>query len=182
MDRQLKCITALKNKFLKKIISILFLFFFALNGNAQLTSGFIMNSMGAIPGLQNNGLAIQFKSSATCLTVQNGNAILYGERAKGEFAMSCEVILKPGSLGVKLYPNPVVNNTKVQFINTPPKTELFRISILSAEGFEVMARKESGVIIFQGVNIDLANLIAGTYILKIESPHFMDAVKFVKSK
>jgi hypothetical protein len=64
----------------------------------------------------------------------------------------------------------------------PPKTELFRISILSAEGFEVMAGKESGVTIFQGVNIDLANLIAGTYILKIESPHFIDAVKFVKSK
>lgn len=53
-----------------------------------------------------------------------------------------------------------------------PKSELFKISILSAEGFEVMARKESGVTIFQGVNIDLANLIAGTYILKIESPHF----------
>jgi hypothetical protein len=32
----------------------------------------------------------------------------------------------------------------------PPKTEMFRISILSAEGFEVMARKESGVIIFKG--------------------------------
>ena len=64
----------------------------------------------------------------------------------------------------------------------PPKTELFRISILSGEGFEVMARKEAGFTIFQGVNIDLANLIAGTYILKIESPHFIDAVKFVKSK
>ncbi len=63
-----------------------------------------------------------------------------------------------------------------------PKSELFRISILSAEGFEVMARKEAGFTIFQGINIDLANLIAGTYILKIESPHFMDAVKFVKSK
>ena len=59
---------------------------------------------------------------------------------------------------------------------------MFKLSILSAEGFEVMARKESGFTIFQGVNIDLANLIAGTYILKIESPHFMDAVKFVKSK
>ena len=45
-----------------------------------------------------------------------------------------------------------------------------------------MARKEAGFTIFQGINIDLANLIAGTYILKIESPHFMDAVKFVKSK
>jgi hypothetical protein len=63
-----------------------------------------------------------------------------------------------------------------------PKSELFRISILSAEGFEVMARKEAGFTIFQGINIDLDNLIAGTYILKIESPHFMDAVKFVKSK
>jgi hypothetical protein len=45
-----------------------------------------------------------------------------------------------------------------------------------------MARKEAGFTIFQGVNIDLANLIAGTYILKIESPHFIDAVTFVKSK
>ena len=59
---------------------------------------------------------------------------------------------------------------------------MFRISILSAEGFEVMARKEAGFTIFQGINIDLAKLIAGTYILKIESPHFMDVVKFVKSK
>ena len=59
---------------------------------------------------------------------------------------------------------------------------MFRISILSAEGFEVMARKEAGFTIFQGINIDLDNLIAGTYILKIESPHFIDAVKFVKSK
>ena len=56
---------------------------------------------------------------------------------------------------------------------------MFKLSILSAEGFEVMARKESGVIIFQGVNIDLANLIAGTYILKIETTHIIDAVKFV---
>jgi hypothetical protein len=61
----------------------------------------------------------------------------------------------------------------------PPKSEMFKLSILSAEGFEVMARKESGVIIFQGVNIDLANLIAGTYILKIETTHIIDAVKFV---
>ena len=59
---------------------------------------------------------------------------------------------------------------------------MFKLSILSAEGFEVMARKESGFTIFQGVNIDLVNLIAGTYILKIESPHFIDAVTFVKSK
>ena len=59
---------------------------------------------------------------------------------------------------------------------------MFKLSILSAEGFEVMARKESGFTIFQGVNIDLVNLIAGTFILKIESPHFIDAVTFVKSK
>lgn len=167
---------------MKKIIPLLVISFFTVDGYAQSTSGFIMSSMGAIPGLQNNGLAIQFKSSATCLTVQNGIAVLYGERAKGEFAMNCEVILKPGSLGVKLYPNPVVNNTKVQFIKTPPKSELFKLSIWSADGFEVFARKESGLTIFQGVNIDLGNLIAGAYILKIESPNFIDAVKFVKSK
>jgi Cu-Zn family superoxide dismutase len=29
---------------------------------------------------------------------------------------------------------------------------------------------------------DLGNLIAGFYVLKIESPNFIDAVKFVKSK
>ena len=45
-----------------------------------------------------------------------------------------------------------------------------------------MARKEAGFTIFQGINIDLANLIAGTYILKIETTHIIDAVKFVQSK
>jgi len=35
--------------------------------------------------------------------------------------------------------------------------------------------------LFQGLIIDLSNLQAGTYVLKLESDNFMDALKFIKA-
>ena len=57
--------------------------------------------------MQSSGLPVQFKSTATCLSVQNGVAVLYGERGTGEFAFNCKVSLKFNTLGIKLFPNPV---------------------------------------------------------------------------
>jgi hypothetical protein len=44
-----------------------------------------------------------------------------------------------------------------------------------------MSKKETGYNIFQGINLDLGNIIAGSYVLKIESSNYVDAVKFIKS-
>ena len=149
--------------------------------HAQTNPAFIMSSMGNMEGSSNTGMAIQFNSIATCLNVQNGIAVLSGERGNGQFAISCEVSLKINSLGVKIYPNPVSANTRVKFLNTPPLADIFNLSIWSSDGILISTRNETGYNLFQGTEIDLRTLVAGTYILKIESTNYVDAVKFIKA-
>jgi hypothetical protein len=85
------------------------------------------------------------------------------------------------TLGIKLFPNPVSSNTKVKFVNTPPLTETFNLSIWTAEGNLINTRKELGYNLFQGLTLDLGGLTSGTYVLKIESTQFVDAIKFIKA-
>jgi len=136
--------------------------------------------MGSIPGASNTGMAIQFNSIATCLNVQNGVAVLNGVRGNGQFAMNCEVSLKINSLGIKLYPNPVNITTRIKLTNTPPLTETFNLSVWTTDGALLSTRKESGYNLFQGINLDLSALGSGTYVLKIESENYVDALKFIK--
>jgi hypothetical protein len=150
--------------------------------HAQQTQGaFIMSSVGPIQNMSNNSMAVTFNSTATCLNVQNGTAVLNGDRGTGAFAVNCEVNTKFNTLGIKLYPNPVTSNTKVKFINTPPLTDQFSISIWSAEGFKISAGKATGYEIYQGKLLDLSGLIPGSFIIQIESEKYRDALKFIKA-
>ena len=162
-------------------ISLIFIFSFAfLLAKAQMGL-FVMSSVGALPGTASNGLAIQFNSIAACIDVQTGVAVLNGARGNGQFAINCEVTMKFNSLGIKLYPNPVNNATRVKFANTPPLNEVFNLQIFNTDGQFINSKKETGYNLFQGITIDLGNLNAGTYVLKIESSSFVDAIKFIKA-
>ena len=173
------CISAQSDS-MKKII---FIFGFSLTALCAKAQGglFIMSSVGAMPGTASNGLAIQFNSIAACIDVQTGVAVLNGARGNGQFAINCDVTMKFNSLGIKMFPNPVSNSAKIKLNNTPPLTENFNLTIWTTEGMLVRTQKETGYNLFQGLNIDLSALIAGTYILKIESPDYMDAIKFIKT-
>jgi hypothetical protein len=70
---------------------------------------------------------------------------------------------------------------KIKLNNTPPLTETFSLSIWTTEGALIRSQKETGYNLFQGLNIDLSGLVSGTYILKIESPTYVDAIKFIKA-
>ena len=163
-----------------KVFLIIGLFLTALVAKAQ-TGTFMMSSVGATPGTASNGLAIQFNSIAACIDVQTGVAVLSGARGNGQFAINCEVTMRFNSLGIKLYPNPVNHLTKVKLNNTPPLTETFNVTIWTTEGLLVRSLKETGYNLFQGLTIDLSALVAGSYVLKIESPAYVDAIKFIKS-
>ncbi len=165
---------------MKKGFSLIVFLLFLQFANAQMGI-FMMSSVGTLPGTASNGLAIQFNSNAACIDVQSGVAVLNGTRGNGLFAINCEVTMKFNSLGIKMFPNPVNNNTKVKLNNTPPLTETFNLTIWTTEGMLVRTQKESGFNLFQGLNIDLSALVAGTYVLKIESPAYVDAIKFIKS-
>lgn len=163
-----------------RVFLIIGLFLTALLAKAQ-TGTFMMSSVGAMPGTASNGLAIQFNSIAACIDVQTGVAVLSGARGNGQFAINCEVTMRFNSLGIKLYPNPVNHLTKVKLNNTPPLTETFNVTIWTTEGMLVRSLKETGYNLFQGLTIDLSALIAGSYVLKIESPAYVDAIKFIKT-
>ena len=147
----------------------------------QMTGTFIMSSVGGIENASNNSMAIAFNSSATCLNVQNGTAVLTGDRGTGNFAINCEMNAVFNSLGIKLYPNPVGANTKVKFMNAPPLNDQFNITIWNSEGQQVGAAKATGFEIFQGKQIDFGSLSVGSYVIQIESEKFIDALKFIKA-
>ena len=147
----------------------------------QLSGAFIMSSVGGLQNMSNNIMAVTFSSSATCLNVQNGTAVLTGDRGTGNFAINCEVNTIFNSLGIQLYPNPVGASTKIKFINTPPLTDQFIISVWNSEGFKINSAKATGYEIFQGKGMDFSSLIAGSYIIQIESEKYRDALKFIKA-
>jgi hypothetical protein len=89
--------------------------------------------------------------------------------------------LKINTLGVKLFPNPVNSVTKVKITNVPPLNETFNLSIWTTEGAMISTSKETGYNLFQGMTMDLSRLVAGSYVLKIESNNFIDAIKFIKA-
>jgi hypothetical protein len=174
------------NRFIKYIILpanfLLFALAFPQSLKAQLLTGtFIMSSVGGIENVSNNSMAISFISSSTCLNVQNGTAVLTGDRGTGNFAINCEVKTMFNSLGIKLYPNPVIATTKIKFINPPPLNDQFNISIWGADGFKITSGKATGFELFQGVPLDFSMLQAGTYIIQIESEKYRDAFKFIKA-
>ena len=151
--------------------------------HAQENNGaFIMSSVGAFNNFSNNSMALTFTSSSNCLNVQNGAAVLTGERGNGLFATNCEAITKINSLGIKLFPNPVSDFTKVKFTNTPPLNDNFIITILGLDGAKVANLNATGYELFQGKQINLSSLSSGTFFIQIESLKYIDALKFIKVK
>ena len=151
--------------------------------HAQENNGaFIMSSVGALNNFSNNSMALIFSSSSTCLNVQNGTAVLTGDRGNGLFAANCEAITKLNSLGIKLLPNPVSDFTKVKFTNIPPLNDNFNITILGLDGSKITNLSATGYELFQGKQINLSGLSTGTFFIQIESSKYIDALKFIKAK
>jgi hypothetical protein len=171
------------NHWFKNIITIVLLTIaFPRSVHAQQLQGaFIMSSIGSLQNMSNNSISVNFSSTATCINVQNGSAVIIGDRGTGTFAINCEVNTRFNTLGIKLYPNPVTANTKIKFINTPPLNDLFNISIWSTEGYKITSGKATGYEIFQGKPMDFSMLNAGTYFIQIESEKYIDALKFIKA-
>jgi len=161
----------------KTLILLMFFVLLYKLGKAQI----VMSSIGMMGSASGTVSAFNFKSSANCIDVQSGVAVLNGARGNGEFAFTCEVAMNYNSLGIKLYPNPVINNTKVKFLNIPPLNEQFSIQIYTAEGQFISSKKETGFNLFQGITLDLSSITSGSYILKITSTKFVDAIKFIKA-
>lgn len=144
-------------------------------------SPILMSSIGITSGgIINFSNPITLVSSQNCINVTTGLPVLTGTINTGEFAINCEVNIKFNSLGLKFFPNPVKSTARIKFINTPPLNDEFQISIWTEEGVMLKMLKQNGYNLFQGLNIDLSEIIIGSYLLKVQSNEFVDALKFIK--
>lgn len=157
-----------------------FILILALMANIAKGQMYMVSSMGSLPNTSSNASAINFKSNALCIDVQSGIAVLNAKTTLGEFAINCTIDQKINTLGLKLYPNPAQSISKLKFINTPPLNEIFNVSIWNPEGYLMNSRQATGYQIFQGLLLNLTEISSGNYILKIESPRFIEAIKFIK--
>ena len=113
--------------------------------------------------------------------MQTGINALQTNIGKDNFVINCSIDLNINTLGLKFYPNPVINNAKVKFIGTPPLKSIFNLYIYTTTGELILSRKESGYNIFQGILLNLSFLSQGAYFIQIESLYTLDIVKFIKS-
>ena len=141
---------------------------------------FIVSGMANFPSISSNTTSLNFKSNTNCIDVQSGVAVLNNNINLGEFVINCKEDQQFNRLGLRMFPIPVLTNTKVRFTNTPPLSEMFKLSIWDIEGRLLMSRKETGYQLFQGLTLNLNYLIPGNYVFKIESAQFIDAIKLVK--
>lgn len=169
-----------KNSILSVIIHFIILSFPQILLAQKLNGVFIMSSVGGLKNISNNSMAVTFNSLANCLNVQNGAGLLNGVRGAGAFNINCEVNIKFNTLGIKLYPNPVIGITTLKLMSPPTFNDDFKISIWGVNGYKITSGKTTGHELSQGMSLDFSMLQDGTYIIQISSDKMHDAFKFVK--
>ncbi len=165
------------------LITTVLVIFTMLTKNLQsqgIAHGIMMSSVGIIGSLSNNSMSIDFSSKNGCINIQNGVAVLIGDRSKGEFVISCKMPVKLNTLGAVLYPNPVTNKTTVRFNNKPMFDEGFVLTVWSIEGASLFSEKVNGSELVAGKVLDLGKLVSGTYLITVESSQYTDTIKFIK--
>jgi hypothetical protein len=140
----------------------------------------IMSSMGMINNASSYSNTLNFKSTNNCLDVQSGIAALNSIKVFGSFSVNCEVKQAFNLFGLKLYPNPLKSIGTIKFTSNPPISEVFSMSIWNTEGVLIKTDKEWRFQLSQGKQIDLSTISPGVYVLKLESPLYTEAVKFIK--
>jgi hypothetical protein len=170
-----------KNSILSVIVINVILAFPHILFAQKLNGVFIMSSVGGLENIANNSMSITFNSLVNCLNVQNGAGLLNGDRGMGNFNINCEVNIKFNTLGIKLYPNPVIGITTLKLMNIPPLNDDFKISIWGVDGYKITSGNASGYELLQGRHLDFSMLQDGTYIIQISSEKMIDAFKFIKA-
>jgi hypothetical protein len=139
------------------------------------------SSVGVITNFSNNSMPFHFTSKNGCVDVQNGVAVLIGERSKGNFIVNCKTPVKLNSLGTVLYPNPVSTKTTIRFTKKPLYDEDFVLAVLSIEGNLLFSAKVSASELALGRVVNLSGINLGTYLITVESSHYKETIKFLRT-
>jgi hypothetical protein len=123
---------------------------------------------------------LMFSSQLTCLDLRTGLSVYYGKRVVGDYNLNCKVDLFETKIGVQFYPIPTNQQGTLKSRYLLPFDKKFEVCIISMDGKILFTQIYTGLMLFNGVQIQTNNLIAGTYILKVYSEDWQEACKFIK--
>lgn len=141
---------------------------------------FQINSIGNTPNMTVSSLSFQLDHTANCLFVGNGLSIYQTKLSSTPFKLDCMVPINFEKLGLKIFPNPIGNRPKIQFLNKNLSNTLFNIRFYNVEGKQVLELNKTGFELSAGVILNTSSLFAGNYIIRVLSANSVDLIQVIK--
>lgn len=141
---------------------------------------FQINSIGHTPNMTVSSLSFQFETISNCLFVGNGLAIYQSKSTSAPFRLDCIIPFAFEQNGLKIFPNPVGNSPKIQFIKKNLTNTLFTIRIYNVEGKLVLEETRNGFALSTGILLNTSRLISGNYLVQVLSANSVDLLRIIK--
>lgn len=166
---------------IRKIIFILSVLGTFNYGMAQSMS---FSRVGSVGAFSDRGyvasLAISFNKVAECVKLNTGVSLFGSSIGQREFFVSCAPSSVDEYLDFTLYPNPVVNYTRLVAAGTVSSLNQYLLAIIDATGRLVWKEKVTASDLRSGHILKIAHFSAGNYFLRVEGSGFSRVIPFVK--
>ena len=141
---------------------------------------FQINSITSIPNMTISSLSFQLENSANCLTVSNGLSIYKPQKSTSVFKLGCIVPIEYDRYGLKVFPQPIGNYPRIQFVNPSAPNITFSIRCYNVLGRLVLEDSQTGIALSTGVTINTSLLPQGNYIIQVVSANSVDLIQVIK--
>lgn len=165
-----------------KLYILLILYWVLMNGqptHAQSLT-FQINSIGSNPKMTTSSLSFQFDNMANCIFLANGLSIYKPILTTTNFQKACTVPIQFDHLGLKIYPQPMGDQPRIQLTKAQIPNSNFTIKIYTIEGRLVFEETKTGLALSTGSTINTSKLFAGAYIVQVISENSLDIIQVIK--
>ena len=165
-------------KFILYMLFILSSFFIS---NAQSISFSRVGSIGQLSsGGYASSLATSFNNSVDCIKLNTGVTLFSGLFGQNEFFTACKPVVSFESVEFNLFPNPVVNYTRLVASSMPSSLTSFSLVVFDALGRTILKTKLDSHVLRTGYVINASGFLSGNYFLRVYGNGLSRVIPFVK--
>lgn len=166
---------------MKFIFIVLFLLTFLPRSNAQSISFSRVGSIGQLSlGGYASSLATSFNNSVDCIKLNTGVTLFNGLFGQNEFFSSCKPVVSVESLEFNLFPNPVINYTRLVASGIPSSLTTMSLVVVDALGRTILRTKLDSRVLRAGYVINASGFLSGNYFLRVYGDGLSRVIPFVK--
>ena len=166
---------------MKALLSILLVLFVSSNSFAQSLSFSRVGSISQLPG---GGyvasIASSFNNSVDCIKLNTGVSLFGSILNRNEFSAACRTSISEGALEFNLFPNPVVNYTRLVAYGLSPSANSITIVIVDALGRTFLKEQLAPRVLIAGYSMHLSRLMSGNYFIRVYGDGFSRVIPLVK--